>query len=61
MMPKGNLPPFIFSVQCPLEERMVPTLVFLLGESYGQRSLEGCSPWGCKERNRVEQLTQAQC
>ena len=22
--------------------------VFLPGESHGQRSLEGCSPWGCK-------------
>ena len=26
------------------------TTVFLLGKSYGQRSLVGCSPWG---RNRV--------
>ena len=29
--------------------RIPPTLVFLLGESHGQRSLVGCSPWGCKE------------
>ena len=25
-----------------------PTLVFLLGKSHGQRSLEGYSPWGHK-------------
>ena len=25
-----------------------PTLVFLPGESHGQRSLMGYSPWGCK-------------
>ena len=24
------------------------TLVFLPGESYGQRSMSGYSPWGCK-------------
>ena len=33
----------------PLEERMQPTPVFLPGEFYGQRSLVGYSPWGCKE------------
>ena len=26
-----------------------PTPVFLPGQSHGQRSLEGYSPWGCKE------------
>ena len=26
-----------------------PTPVFLLGKFHGQRSLEGNSPWGCKE------------
>ena len=25
------------------------TPVLLPGESHGQRSLVGCSPWGCKE------------
>ena len=25
-----------------------PTAVFMPGESHGQRSLEGYSPWGCK-------------
>ena len=26
-----------------------PTLVLLPGKSHGQRSLAGCSPWGCEE------------
>ena len=33
------------------------TLVLLLGESHGQRSLEGYSSWGCKESDTTEQLT----
>ena len=32
----------------PLEEEMAPHSVLLPGESHGQRSLEGYSPWGCK-------------
>ena len=31
-----------------------PTAVFLLGESHGQRSLAGYSPWGCKELDMTE-------
>ena len=31
-----------------------PTPVLLPGESHGQRSLEGYSPWGCKELNMTE-------
>ena len=34
-----------------------PTPVFLPGESHGQRSLSGYSPWGCKESDTTEQLT----
>ena len=36
-----------------LEKEMAtqPTPVFLPGEFYGQRSLVGYSPWGCKESN----------
>ena len=30
--------------------------VFLLGKFYAQRSLEGYSPWGCKESDMTEQL-----
>ena len=28
----------------------------LPGEVHGQRSLASCSPWGCKELDRTEQL-----
>ena len=31
-----------------------PTPVFLPGESHGQRSLAGCSPWGRKESDTAE-------
>ena len=34
-----------------------PTPVFLPGESPGQRSLAGYSPWGCKELDMTEWLT----
>ena len=30
--------------------------VFLPGESHGQRSLVGYSPWGCKDSDTIEQL-----
>ena len=36
-----------------------PSPVFLPGESHGQRSLVGCSTWGCKESDTTEQLTLA--
>ena len=35
-----------------------PTPIFLPGESHGQRSLAGYSPWGRKESDTTEQLTQ---
>ena len=38
----------------PLEEGMQPTPVFLPGESLGQRSLAGYSPWGRKESDTTE-------
>jgi len=31
-----------------------PNLVFLPGESHGQRSLVGYDPWGCKELDMPE-------
>ena len=34
-----------------------PIPVFLSGESHGQRSLAGYSPWGRKESDTTEQLT----
>ena len=33
-----------------------PTPVLLPGKSYGQRSLAGCSPWGCEESDRTARL-----
>ena len=33
----------------PWRRKRQPTPVFLPGESHGQRSLVGCSPWGRKE------------
>ena len=35
-----------------------PTPVFFPGESHGQRSLVGYSPWGHKESDTTERLTQ---
>ena len=37
-----------------LEEGMAPTPVFSPGESQGQRSLAGYSPWGRKESDTTE-------
>ena len=36
-----------------------PTPVFLPGESHGQRSLVGCSPWGLTESDTTEATWQA--
>ena len=33
----------------PLRREQQPTPLFFPGESHGQRSLVGYSPWGCKE------------
>ena len=33
-----------------------PTPVLLPGKSHGRRRLVGCSPWGCKESDKTEQL-----
>ena len=36
--------------------RWHPTPVLLPGKSHGQRSLVGCSPWGCEESDMIERL-----
>ena len=41
----------------PWRRKWLPTPVFLSRESYGQRSLAGYSPQGCKELDRTEGLT----
>ena len=43
--------------QSPWRREWQPTLVFLPGESHGQRSVVGYSPRGLKELNMTEQLT----
>ena len=40
----------------PWRRAWQPTLVFLPGESHGQRSLAGYSPWGRKESDTTERL-----
>ena len=37
-----------------LEEGVATRSSILAGESRGQRSLEGCSPWGHKESDTTE-------
>ena len=41
----------------PWRREWLHTAVFLPGESHGQGSLAGYSPWGCKELDMTEQLT----
>ena len=38
----------------PWSRKWQTTPAFLSGESYGQRSLAGYSPWGCKESCMTE-------
>ena len=40
----------------PLEKDWQPTPVFLPGESHGQRSLVGYSPWSYKESDTTKRL-----
>ena len=37
-------------------QRRHPTPVLVPGKSHGQRSLVGCSPWGCEESDTTEWL-----
>ena len=43
----------------PCRKAWQPTQVFLPGESHGQRSLAGYSPWGHKESDMTEQPTKS--
>ena len=47
-------PGLILGWEDPLEESTQPTPVFLPGESHGQRSLAGHSPWNHKELDTTE-------
>ena len=42
----------------PWRREQLPSPVFWPGEFHGQRSLASFSPWGPKESNITEQLTQ---
>ena len=42
----------------PWSRKWQPTPVFLPGKSHGQRSLEGCRPWGCEEWDMTENSTE---
>ena len=44
----------------PWRRAWQPTPIFWPGESHGQRSLVGYSPWGCTESDTTEQLSTAQ-
>ena len=41
----------------PWRKEWLPTSVSGLGEFYGQRSLEGYGPWGCKESDTTKRLS----
>ena len=43
---KGRFDPWVRKI--PWRRKWEPTPVFLPGESHGQRSLAGYSPWGCR-------------
>ena len=45
-----------FASSWPERRQWQPTPVLLPGKSHGQRSLVGCSPWGCKESDTTERL-----
>ena len=44
----------------PWSRKWQPTPVFLPGESYGQRSLLGCSPWGHKASDMTDATEHSQ-
>ena len=50
----GDVSLIIGSGRSPGGGKWQPTSVLLPGESQGQRSLVGYSPWGCKEPDMTE-------
>ena len=49
---RPGLDPWVWKI--PWRRKWQPTPVFLPREFHGQRSLVGCSPWGCKETDMTE-------
>ena len=52
ILKKFEFDPWVGKILC--RRKWQPTPVFLPGESHGQRSLVGYSPWGCKESDTTE-------
>ena len=52
--PRGRKSHFLSSLCSMWRRKWQPTPVLLPGESHGQRSLVGYSPWGCKESDTTE-------
>ena len=53
-MQKPGFDPWVGMI--PWRREWQPTPVSLPGESHGQRSLAGYSPWGCKKLDTTERL-----
>ena len=53
-MQRPGFDPWIRKI--PWRREWQPTLVLLLGEFHGQRSLVGYSPWDSKELDKIEQV-----
>ena len=51
--------PWVGSI--PWRKKQQPTPAFLPGESHGQGSLAGCSPWGCQKLDTIECITHSLC
>ena len=49
---RGRFDPWVGKI--PWGRKWQPTPVFLLGESHGQRSLAGYSPWGHQGSNTTD-------
>ena len=56
---RPELDPWVKKI--PWRREWQHTLVFLLGEFHGQRSLVGYSPWGDKELDMTERVTHTHC
>ena len=54
----GDFDPWVWKISW--RRAWKPTPVFLPGESHGQRSLEGYSPWGHKEMDTAEATEHAE-
>ena len=55
---RHGLDPWVRKI--PWRKKWQPTPVFLPGESHGQRSLAGYSPWHCKGSDMTEWVTHSQ-